>query len=74
MCYKILNSEFLERASLPDEGWGPLEPPAWVSSGAGQRRSECPPGEPMSLSALVACTGYKWALSNVVAGFHRGSP
>ena len=64
--YKILNSEFLERASLPEEGWGrtitvalggPLGSLARVSNGAGQRRGGCPPGEPVPLFALVACTG-----------------
>ena len=63
--YKILNSEFMERASLPDEGWGrsiraalcgPLRSFARVSIGAVQCRGGCPPGEPVPLSALVACT------------------
>ena len=55
--YKILNSEFLQCASLPDEGWGrtitvascgPLGSLAQVSNGVGQRRGGCPPGEPVT--------------------------
>ena len=53
--HKILNSEFLERAGLPEKGWdrtitvalcGPLGSLARV-----------PPGEPVPLFALVAYTG-----------------
>ena len=64
--YKILNSKFPERASLPEEGWGrtitvalcgPLGSLARVSKSAGQRRGGCPPGEPVPLFALVAYTG-----------------
>ena len=71
--FKCVWASFCSRGSVfrfigysLDEGWGRtitvtlcdlLRSLAWISNGAGQHRGGCPPGEPVSLSALVACTG-----------------